>query len=178
MKGVPSVNRRYTKGVPFLSKMVYKRVRGWTSGNVVENPPGLKHDSEQLVLRGPFCLVPVADQKVRCLRKLEWRASQCPIPYLTRPQSSLLRKERRDDWGRVRSHIQTSRINQRNASRSVSSDILILINHRNPSDNQTETRRRKQRGAVQVCKIVFEVCAYQMKQSFECIWLFDFSKKC
>ena len=25
------VNSRYTKGVPFLSKMVYKRVRGWTS---------------------------------------------------------------------------------------------------------------------------------------------------
>jgi len=29
---VPFVNRRYTKGVPFLSKMVYERVRGWTSG--------------------------------------------------------------------------------------------------------------------------------------------------
>ena len=27
MKGVPFFNRRYTKGVPFLSKMVYKRVR-------------------------------------------------------------------------------------------------------------------------------------------------------
>ena len=23
---------RYTKGVPYLSEMVYKRVRGWTSG--------------------------------------------------------------------------------------------------------------------------------------------------
>ena len=38
--------RRYTKGVPFLLKMVYKRVRGWTSGqslpvfNFVECPPG------------------------------------------------------------------------------------------------------------------------------------------
>ena len=28
MEGVPLVNRRCTKGVPFLS--VYKRVRGWT----------------------------------------------------------------------------------------------------------------------------------------------------
>ena len=29
MKGTFS-RKRYTKGVPFLSKMVYKRVRGWT----------------------------------------------------------------------------------------------------------------------------------------------------
>ena len=25
-------NKRYTKGVPFLKKMEYKRVRGWTLG--------------------------------------------------------------------------------------------------------------------------------------------------
>ena len=31
MKRQPFVNRRYTKGVPFSWKMVYKRVRGWTS---------------------------------------------------------------------------------------------------------------------------------------------------
>ena len=31
-KGVPFVNRRYTKEVSFPSKMMYKRVRGWTSG--------------------------------------------------------------------------------------------------------------------------------------------------
>ena len=37
MKGVPFSNKRYTKGVPFLKKMVYKRVRGWTSG-----PPRIK----------------------------------------------------------------------------------------------------------------------------------------
>ena len=30
-KGVPFFNRRYTTGVPFLSIMVYKRVRGWTN---------------------------------------------------------------------------------------------------------------------------------------------------
>ena len=31
MKGVPFANKRYTKGAPFLSKMVYiNRVRGWT----------------------------------------------------------------------------------------------------------------------------------------------------
>ena len=30
--GVPFVNRGYTKGVPFLSKLVYKRVRGWALG--------------------------------------------------------------------------------------------------------------------------------------------------
>ena len=29
---VPNYYERYTKGVPFLSKMVYKRVRVWTSG--------------------------------------------------------------------------------------------------------------------------------------------------
>ena len=31
-KKVPLVNRWYTKRVPFLPKMVYKRVRDWTSG--------------------------------------------------------------------------------------------------------------------------------------------------
>ena len=30
MKGMPSFNRMYAKGVPFLSKMVYKRVSRWT----------------------------------------------------------------------------------------------------------------------------------------------------
>ena len=30
-KGVPFFNRGYTTGVPFLSIMVYKRVRGWTN---------------------------------------------------------------------------------------------------------------------------------------------------
>ena len=29
IKGVPFVNRTYTRGLPFLSKMVYKMVRGW-----------------------------------------------------------------------------------------------------------------------------------------------------
>ena len=29
-KEVPFFNRRYTTGVPFISIMVYKRVRGWT----------------------------------------------------------------------------------------------------------------------------------------------------
>ena len=42
MKGVPFVNRRYTKGVPFSWKMVYKRVRGWTSGRSL---PVWKHVS-------------------------------------------------------------------------------------------------------------------------------------
>ena len=32
VKGVPFVNSIYTKGIPFSWKMVYKRVRGWTSG--------------------------------------------------------------------------------------------------------------------------------------------------
>ena len=31
MKGVPFFSRRYTKGVPFSWKIVYKRVTGWTS---------------------------------------------------------------------------------------------------------------------------------------------------
>ena len=54
VKGVPFVNRRYTKALPFSWKMVYKRVRGWISKRslpppriwkFVEYPPGLK----------PFC---------------------------------------------------------------------------------------------------------------------------
>ena len=32
VKGLPFVNTGYMKGVPFLSKLVYKRVRGWTLG--------------------------------------------------------------------------------------------------------------------------------------------------
>ena len=32
VKVVPFFNGRYTKGAPFLSKMLYKRVIGWTSG--------------------------------------------------------------------------------------------------------------------------------------------------
>lgn len=44
-KGVPSFNKRYTKGIPFMSEMVYKRSRDWTSG---ESPPGIK-----------FCSVPL-----------------------------------------------------------------------------------------------------------------------
>ena len=32
VKGVLFFNGRYKRGVPFLSKMVYKRVRGWSSG--------------------------------------------------------------------------------------------------------------------------------------------------
>ena len=56
-KGVPFVNRRYTKGVPFpVSNMVYKRLRGWTLGrgllaqNFVEYPPeGTDRFSFQLV---------------------------------------------------------------------------------------------------------------------------------
>ena len=52
VKGVPFVNRRYTKALPFSWKMVYKRVRGWISKRslppppriwkFVEYPPGLK----------------------------------------------------------------------------------------------------------------------------------------
>ena len=45
MTGALLVNGRYTKGVSFLSKMVYKRLRCWTTGwslpvhNFVECPP-------------------------------------------------------------------------------------------------------------------------------------------
>ena len=47
VKGTPFFNERYTKrgNVPFLSKMVYQRLKVWTSGpslpvrNVVEKPP-------------------------------------------------------------------------------------------------------------------------------------------
>ena len=36
VKGVPFVKARYTKGVNFLSKIVFKMVGGWTS---VRGPP-------------------------------------------------------------------------------------------------------------------------------------------
>ena len=36
---VPFVNRRYTKGIPFVSKMEHKRVRDWTS----RQRPGIKN---------------------------------------------------------------------------------------------------------------------------------------
>ena len=39
MKGVPFVNRRYTKGVPFPWKMVYNRVKGLNLG---AEPPSIK----------------------------------------------------------------------------------------------------------------------------------------
>ena len=46
VKGVPFVDGRYTKGVPFLAKMVCITVRDWSSGrsllvqNFVQYPPG------------------------------------------------------------------------------------------------------------------------------------------
>ena len=49
-KGVLFVNGRYTKGVSFPPKMVYKRVRGWTSGrslpvlNFFSTPRGFIRD--------------------------------------------------------------------------------------------------------------------------------------
>ena len=45
VKAVPFVTGRYTKGTPFLSKMVYKRVISWTLGwrfpveNFLHYPP-------------------------------------------------------------------------------------------------------------------------------------------
>ena len=47
-KGVPFVNKRYTKGIGILrvSNMLYKKLRGWTLGrslpvqNFVKYPPG------------------------------------------------------------------------------------------------------------------------------------------
>ena len=36
LEGVSFVNRRYTKGVPFLSKMVCKRIRGWGVERLVD----------------------------------------------------------------------------------------------------------------------------------------------
>ena len=42
VKGVAFVNKRYTKGVPFLSEIVYTRVRVWSLPvlNVVAYPTG------------------------------------------------------------------------------------------------------------------------------------------
>ena len=39
VKGVPFVNRRYRKGILFLLKMVFKRVRGRTRGGAPPPPP-------------------------------------------------------------------------------------------------------------------------------------------
>ena len=66
-KGVPFVNRSSTKGEPFSWKMVYKVVRGWTSGRnhpvqtfVAYPPPplaelvmGLCH--EDIAILGQLC---------------------------------------------------------------------------------------------------------------------------
>ena len=47
MKGVPLLDRGYTKGVLLLSKVPYKRVRSWTSErslpeeNFAQYPPGM-----------------------------------------------------------------------------------------------------------------------------------------
>lgn len=52
MKGVPFFIGRCTKRIPFLSSMVYKRVKGWTSGrrptlkHLVEYPQGNSKCSE------------------------------------------------------------------------------------------------------------------------------------
>ena len=35
MKGLPFFDRKNTKGVPFLSKIVYRGIRGWTLGRRV-----------------------------------------------------------------------------------------------------------------------------------------------
>ena len=51
VKVVPFVNRRYTKGGLFLSKMVYKRVRGWT---FVSSPKNVTIKISRLLsCRGP-----------------------------------------------------------------------------------------------------------------------------
>ena len=43
VKVVPSFNKRYTKGIPFMSEMVYKRSRDWTSGEYPSVPPGFSN---------------------------------------------------------------------------------------------------------------------------------------
>ena len=61
MKGVPFVNRRYMKEAPCLSKMVYKRVRGWTLvgafpyKTLVSTPMVMGHSSNQLLLASFSC---------------------------------------------------------------------------------------------------------------------------
>ena len=61
VKGVPVVNRRYTKEASCLSKMVYKRVRGWTLvgafpyKTLVSTPLVMGHSSNQLVLASFSC---------------------------------------------------------------------------------------------------------------------------
>ena len=61
VKGVPFANRRYTKEAPCLSKMVYKRVRGWTLvgafpyQTLVSTLLVMGHSSNQLLLASFSC---------------------------------------------------------------------------------------------------------------------------
>ena len=69
MKGVPFFNGRYRKGVPFLSKMVYKRVRVGPWGRaspyktLLSGPPGgggqalLEHSLAMLALMAIYSFV-------------------------------------------------------------------------------------------------------------------------
>ena len=64
VKGVPVVNRGYTKEAPCLSKMVYERVRGWTLvgafpyKTLVRTPLVMDHSLNQLLLASFSCLIP------------------------------------------------------------------------------------------------------------------------
>ena len=66
MKGVPFVNRRSSKGVPFRPKLVYKKVSGWTScrslpiKNFIEYPETLSEDWDD---RETIIFIPVIESK-------------------------------------------------------------------------------------------------------------------
>ena len=58
MKGPPFVNRRYSKGIPFESKMLYKRVRGWTAVSTGLVP---RDQTNHICLHVVACSVPIKD---------------------------------------------------------------------------------------------------------------------
>ena len=74
MKGVPFVNRRYTRGVPFSWKMVYKRVRGLELGaeppriNICWVPPANWLSASRRCLRST---IEFTSNPRQCLKSLE-----------------------------------------------------------------------------------------------------------
>ena len=79
VKEVPFVNRKYTKGVPFQSKMVYKRVGGRSSGRSPPVGPEFPLPPEYTLRRfftfwqGPFFVDTAGKSALKSLKLPTWR---------------------------------------------------------------------------------------------------------
>ena len=89
VKGIPFFNGRYTKGVPFQLKMVYKRLKGWTSlYNILLNihPPPPHPPTALEIPPDHECLVRRRDGgKVNChanLRECSKNYRESKVPAL------------------------------------------------------------------------------------------------